>query len=184
MIFIEPVISIDQDLMDHFSKKGGTKRGVSKYFAADCSSSKQPCNVNEDLDYLTVSSTVNAVYSVAHGIHNLLECNTSVCKDKRDTSVWAALSKHIQEATFLGVDQRKFSFFDARKIKYEVWNIVAKGDNQYDFRLVGGWDKTAQGLNESQSIFWNTKNHLPPKSSCSQTCQPGKFVFDAFSSSH
>ena len=123
-----------------------------------------------------ITSTVNAVYAVAHALNNFLECNKTSCKRGVNEVDWSKFITKLKTVDFLDTEGNRI-FFDesgAGLVEYSLWNLQHI-NNSYKFVEVGEWigniDNTSN-LNIRKEIQWN--NNTLPVSVCSKSCPPGK----------
>ncbi|XP_061072480.1 extracellular calcium-sensing receptor-like [Conger conger] len=167
----------------------------------DCSLSHSDnsklCDGTEDLrtitnDYTemsesrTVNNVYKAVYSVAHAIHNLLQCHNGTnprtgksCLSKTDIQPWQVLQqlKTVNFTTLLG-DKVYFDENGDSVAMYDLvnWQIGAEGSlkivnvGRYDASLSNG---QMFKLKENISIVWTGQQDKVPQSVCTDSCPAG-----------
>ncbi|XP_029470775.1 extracellular calcium-sensing receptor-like [Rhinatrema bivittatum] len=152
---------------------------------------KKPCMGTERLEDLPSStydvknmrysySAYNAVYALAHALHNLLSCNPERgnCSSFRDVQPWQVL-QHLKRVHFWNPVGEELYFNergDASSV-FDImnWHLTPDGDNRY--HTVGIYNPLASTdskliLNESL-IHWGRGYSQVPRSVCSESCPPG-----------
>ncbi|XP_043932172.1 extracellular calcium-sensing receptor-like [Protopterus annectens] len=158
---------------------------------------KKPlCTGHEDLKSLDVSvydvynftyafSMYNALYAVAHSLHNLLSCKdgqgpfqNGVCVDFYNFQSWKSLhyAKNVQFENSAGEEM----YFDKNgdpPARYDILNFCFLPDGSSKYFKVGSFENKVQGnpelsINE-QDILWSEQFNQVPHSVCSGSCLPG-----------
>ncbi|RDD46595.1 Metabotropic glutamate receptor 2 [Trichoplax sp. H2] len=128
---------------------------------------------------------MDAIYAVAHALHNMLECTTTYCKAFNNSQIdRTAFIKYIQNVTFNAISVKDFHFSpegDALGV-YEIRNLQPSltDPNQLQFTTVGEWDMSqTNGMEltlDDKKVTWSTANpNRVPKSRCSEDCLPGTY---------
>ncbi|XP_006637611.3 extracellular calcium-sensing receptor-like [Lepisosteus oculatus] len=154
------------------------------------------CTGYEDIDstetsYSDVSdlrgsyNVYKAVYALAHSLHNLMSCEpgkgpfqNNSCADVTTVQPWQLLH-YLARVNFTTHYGDRVSFDengDALAI-YDVINWQRANDGSVKTVTIGLYDESAPAgqqltLNEDK-IFWNFEHNSPPRSVCSESCQPG-----------
>ncbi|XP_014913704.1 extracellular calcium-sensing receptor-like [Poecilia latipinna] len=154
------------------------------------------CSGEEDLEsaqteFLDVSNLrpeyniYKAVYALAHALDDMLQCQPGrgpfsghSCASLQKLEAWQ-LMYYLDKVNFTIPFGDQVSFDengDALPI-YDIMNWLWLPDGGVQVLNVGVVKKTASGgeeliLNE-EKIFWNFNNNQPPRSVCSETCNPG-----------
>ncbi|MBN3324580.1 CASR protein, partial [Atractosteus spatula] len=139
-----------------------------------------------DVSELRASYNVyKAVYALAHSLHNLMSCEpgkgpfqNNSCADITTVQPWQLLH-YLARVNFTTHYGDRVSFDengDALAI-YDVMNWQRTDDGSVKIVTVGLFDESAPAgqeltLNEDK-IFWNFETNSPPRSVCSESCQPG-----------
>uniref|UniRef100_A0A3Q0RW54 Taste receptor type 1 member 3 n=1 Tax=Amphilophus citrinellus TaxID=61819 RepID=A0A3Q0RW54_AMPCI len=121
----------------------------------------------------TAFSVYAAVYSVAQALHNILECNSAVCKLGSRSKIYPwKLLKVLSNTSFnINGTQIEFDKDGNPNIGYDVIQWVWRNSSQLDFRTVGKYSE--QQLNIHKNHFeWHTGE--VPKSTCSANCDKGQ----------
>ncbi|XP_006637618.1 extracellular calcium-sensing receptor-like [Lepisosteus oculatus] len=143
---------------------------------------------NEYSDVSELRATYNvykAVYALAHSLHNLMSCEpgkgpfqNNSCADITTVQPWQLLH-YLARVNFTTHYGDRVSFDengDALAI-YDVMNWQRADDGAVKTVTIGLFDESAPAgqeltLNED-NIFWNFESNNPPRSVCSESCQPG-----------
>ncbi|XP_069053709.1 extracellular calcium-sensing receptor-like [Lepisosteus oculatus] len=154
------------------------------------------CTGSEDIEktktaYSDVSemrgsyNVYKAVYALAHSLDNLMSCEpgkgpfqNNSCADITTVQPWQLL-QYLARVNFTTHYGDRVSFDengDALAI-YDVMNWQRADDGSVKIVTVGLYDESAPAgqqltLNEDK-IFWNFESNTPPRSVCSESCQPG-----------
>ncbi|XP_069053822.1 extracellular calcium-sensing receptor-like [Lepisosteus oculatus] len=139
-----------------------------------------------DVSELRVSYNVyKAVYALAHSLHNLMSCEpgkgpfqNNSCAEITTVQPWQLLH-YLERVNFTTHYGDRVSFDengDALAI-YDVMNWQRADDGSVKTVTIGLFDESAPAgqeltLNEDK-IFWNFESNSPPRSVCSESCQPG-----------
>ncbi|MBN3324577.1 CASR protein, partial [Atractosteus spatula] len=139
-----------------------------------------------DVSELRASYNVyKAVYALAHSLHNLMSCEpgkgpfqNNSCADITTVQPWQLLH-YLARVNFTTHYGDRVSFDengDALAI-YDVMNWQRADDGSVKTVTIGLFDESAPAgqeltLNEDR-IFWNFDSNKPPRSVCSESCQPG-----------
>ncbi|KAF4532507.1 hypothetical protein B566_EDAN007622, partial [Ephemera danica] len=124
-----------------------------------------------------VPFVVDAVYAMAHGLHNLITdvCGTEplhLCDALRPAPQGPALLRYIRNVTFTGRQGTEIKF-NKDGDAYGSYNIYQyqKRDEKYDYVLIGTWEEELK-LDMSRTI-WKNENSVVPRSICSESCPTG-----------
>ncbi|XP_068983173.1 metabotropic glutamate receptor 2-like isoform X3 [Bombus flavifrons] len=156
-------------------------------FNANLSAGMTPCTGNEKLiDYEQeglVPFVVDAVYAMAHGVHNLIneECinnagtNHYLCEDLRPAPDGQQLLQHIRNVSFIGRQGTEIKFKsdgDAYGF-YNIYQYQRKEDGRFDYVLIGTWKEELDlDINMTRWATGPGEMHIP-RSLCSDNCPLG-----------
>ncbi|NXW85624.1 TS1R1 protein, partial [Alopecoenas beccarii] len=125
-------------------------------------------------DAQAVFNVYSAVYSVAHGLHDLLGCASGACS-KGTVYPWQLLQK-IKQVNFTLYKSR--ISFDANGDIHKGYDIVMWNWSgpSWAFDVIGTFSVNPDRLSIDQGkILWHTSNRQAPPSLCSVPCQPGEW---------
>ncbi|XP_066566523.1 vomeronasal type-2 receptor 1 [Amia ocellicauda] len=143
-------------------------------------------NTYSDVSQLRLTYSVyKAVYTVAHALHNLEHCvngsgpfvNGS-CADINNFEPWQLMYylKNLRFTTHTGED----IFFDENgdvTAEYDILNWQRHPDGSVAYVQIGHYNSTAPAGSrmtiQNDSIIWRNDMLKPPRSLCSESCQPG-----------
>ncbi|NXF76465.1 TS1R1 protein, partial [Sclerurus mexicanus] len=115
----------------------------------------------------------SAVYAVAHGLHNLLDCASGACS-KGTIYPWQLLQK-IRHVNFtLYKSQISFDANGDIRKGYDIimWNWSGPS---WTSDVIGTFRVNPDRLSiDPGKVLWHTKDGQAPTSVCSEDCQPGE----------
>ena len=116
-----------------------------------------------------VPYVIDAVFSVAHAIHAMLNCSTSACAKKWSEVDIRDLSKFIQNVSFPGYSRQPFFFNKegSTRGQYDIYHL-RKGSLRY--AKVGSWSESSLNLS---GISEHGSSSKFPVSICSNNCKKG-----------
>lgn len=131
-----------------------------------------------------VANVIDAVYVVAHAMHDILTCNKSQrlgrCPNTSQPITPETLFEFASNVEFQGFDYNKVQFDkdgERTASDYVIRNLQLSSENRLQYVEVGYWSKNNQqssfGVSESL-IKWNSGKK--PLSTCFRECQPGERV--------
>ncbi|XP_030601104.1 vomeronasal type-2 receptor 1 [Archocentrus centrarchus] len=143
-------------------------------------------NTYSDVSQLRITYSVyKAVYAVAHALHNLEHCEPgngpfvgNSCADINNFEPWQ-LMYYMKNVRFKMPNTREEIFFDEGDVEgfYDILNWQANSDGEIFYVTVGHYNGSAAPENRMEimndSIEWNNGMLEPPRSVCSENCQPG-----------
>lgn len=112
-----------------------------------------------------VPYVIDAVFSVAHALHAMLNCSASACSKKWSDVDIRDLSKFIENVSFPGYSQQRI-FFDeegSTRGQYDIYHLSKDSSN---YSKVGSWS-------ESSLKFKLSGISKLPASICSNDCKKG-----------
>ncbi|XP_064423996.1 taste receptor type 1 member 3-like [Latimeria chalumnae] len=112
-----------------------------------------------------------AVYSAAHALHKILNCNARNCQQKSSMYSWQLLEE-VKKVQFT-LDNVTFHF-DKNGNPGSGYDIIvwSMGSSAVHFTKVGQYNGMLV-INKSK-ILWHTQNNAEPQSQCSKECQKGQ----------
>uniref|UniRef100_A0ABM5EKZ6 Taste receptor type 1 member 1 n=1 Tax=Pogona vitticeps TaxID=103695 RepID=A0ABM5EKZ6_9SAUR len=117
-------------------------------------------------------SVSSAVYTVAHGLHRLLDCQTGECR--KDTIYPWQLLKEMRQANF-SLFHRQVRFDTNGDILdgYELvlWNWAGQ---TWNYSVIGSYDNSGGLSIDKEKLLWHTEDNQVPVSVCSLDCGPGE----------
>ena len=140
--------------------------------SSNCSGNRTQQCYNEVHHNGYVPYIIDAVFSVAHALHAMLNCNRRACTKKLGNVEQRHLSQFIQNVSFEGFSEKNFFFNEkgTTRGKYEVY-IVRNGSSTY--KRIGIWNGSfSLRLNLSRASKYGTSVKLPA-SVCSEDCRKG-----------
>nr|UIS42916.1 taste receptor type 1 member 1 [Amazilia tzacatl] len=159
---------------DDSVEEGGENGGSAQL---DCTQRCTDCHLSASaLDAYDTQASFNvysAVYTVAHGLHDLLGCASGACS-KSTVYPWQLLEK-IKQVNFT-LYKNPISFDAGGDIHkgYDIimWNWSSKSSA---FDVIGTFSVNPDRLSIDQDkILWHTEDNQAPTSKCSKGCQPGE----------
>ncbi|XP_018080319.1 extracellular calcium-sensing receptor [Xenopus laevis] len=126
---------------------------------------------------LFASLIYNAVYTLAHGINNMISCRSqSPCLSISEMEPWKILQyvKRVRVKNTAGQEL----FFDGNgdlifPLEYVNWQALPNGEAQFiNFATVKEIPKSHIVLSNN-TIFWSGGYTAAPESTCSTSCPPG-----------
>ncbi|XP_071623534.1 taste receptor type 1 member 1 [Heliangelus exortis] len=157
------------------SVEGGGENGGSAQL--DCTQRCTACHLSasalDTYDTQAFFNVYSAVYTVAHGLHDLLGCASGACS-KGTVYPWQLLEK-IKQVNFT-LYKNPISFDAGGDIHkgYDIimWNWSSKS---YAFDVIGTFSVNPDRLSiDHDKILWHTEDNQAPTSLCSKGCQPGE----------
>ncbi|NXG85365.1 TS1R1 protein, partial [Stercorarius parasiticus] len=138
-----------------------------------CTGCRSLATVPDMYDAQASFNVYSAVYTVAHGLHDLLGCASGVCS-KGTVYPWQLLQK-IKQVNF--TLYKSHISFDAKGDIRKGYNIISWNWSgpSWSFNVVGTFSVNPDTLSIDQGkILWHTKDRQAPTSVCSEACQPGE----------
>uniref|UniRef100_A0A669F7M8 Metabotropic glutamate receptor 5 n=1 Tax=Oreochromis niloticus TaxID=8128 RepID=A0A669F7M8_ORENI len=119
---------------------------------------------------------INAIYSMAYGLHNMQRALCPGYKGLCDTMRpidGATLLDFLMKTNFTGVSGEGILFDENGDSpgRYEIMNFKKMGKDYYDYINVGSWDN--RGLKIDDDEIWPSKESVI-KSVCSDPCDKGQ----------
>uniref|UniRef100_A0A3P8TQM8 Vomeronasal 2, receptor 1 n=1 Tax=Amphiprion percula TaxID=161767 RepID=A0A3P8TQM8_AMPPE len=161
-------------------------RGVPDGLCTGSESLAQLNTTYSDVSQLRITYSVyKAVYAVAHALHNLEHCKQgkgpfigNSCADITDFEPWQ-LMYYMKNVRFKVPNTEEEIYFEDGDIEgfYDIinWQVNSNGDVSYV--TVGRYNGSAAQEDRihimNDSIVWNNEVLEPPRSVCSENCQPG-----------
>ncbi|XP_072313780.1 vomeronasal type-2 receptor 1 [Eucyclogobius newberryi] len=165
-------------------KANGTQAGVPEGL---CSGKEPLTKVNNtywDVSQLRITYNVyKAVYAVAHALHNMEHCQKgkgpftgNTCADISNFEPWQLMyyMKNV-EYTVPHTGERIYFVDGDVEAYYDIINWQVNSDGDISYVTVGQYNASANNSMTiaNESIKWNNQELMPPKSICSENCQPG-----------
>ncbi|MBN3324575.1 CASR protein, partial [Atractosteus spatula] len=193
LLRIHPLFDANNNLVNQFWEnifdckfKEETKDLESSTICTGSENIEKSKTAYSDVSELRASYNVyKAVYALAHSLHNLMSCEpgkgpfqNNSCADITTVQPWQLLH-YLARVNFTTHYGDRVSFDengDALAI-YDVINWQKNDDGSVKTVTIGLFDESAPAgqelsLNEDR-IFWNFESNVPPRSVCSESCQPG-----------
>ena len=197
MLSVIPLSNPIQEFDDYFTSLNPRNNPQNPWFAEfwenlfECNLGMSPGLVDCDLDNQTINATsytqfvqvplvIDAVYTFAHSIQNLIdaECpNGDLCSK---ILVNGAINGELLREKILNVSfsigSRGEVTFDANgdvEGFYSILNLQRRSEGQHDFEVVGSWN-VQNGLSITEDIEF-VEGDIVPQSECSLPCKPGEF---------
>ncbi|XP_036931611.1 vomeronasal type-2 receptor 1 [Acanthopagrus latus] len=143
-------------------------------------------NTYSDVSQLRITYSVyKAVYAVANALHNLEHCepgrgpfNGKDCADITDFEPWQ-LMYYMKNVLYTVPHTDEVIYFDEGDVEgyYDILNWQFNSNGEISYVTVGRYNGSAAPENAmtimNDSIVWNNDMLEPPRSVCSENCQPG-----------
>ncbi|EDV24775.1 uncharacterized protein TRIADDRAFT_11614, partial [Trichoplax adhaerens] len=130
---------------------------------------------------------IDAVYAVAHALHQSLHCNHTACPlHNLDEFKSSDIVNALYNLTFKSVTSN-YVYIDGNGPGHGEYTILNhqydSKSNQFQFKPIGRWEYDLRHENISKLIInnsevsWSRQQKLPfiPISQCSRDCQPGEY---------
>ncbi|XP_068098254.1 taste receptor type 1 member 1 [Hyperolius riggenbachi] len=122
-----------------------------------------------------MSSSFNvysAMYAIAHGLNQLLDCDSGQCSNKTYYP-WQLLEK-VKRVNFTLYNQS--IYFDANGDPATGYDIIMWSWNgsRTTFNVIGSYSKSSQKLQLKDTLQWYTGDNTVPESICSIECGKGE----------
>uniref|UniRef100_A0A8D0A2M8 Vomeronasal 2, receptor 1 n=1 Tax=Sander lucioperca TaxID=283035 RepID=A0A8D0A2M8_SANLU len=143
-------------------------------------------NTYSDVSQLRITYSVyKAVYAVAHALHNLEHCekgqgpfNGNDCANITNFEPWQ-LMYYLKNVRFKVPHTGEEIYFDEGDVEgvYDIINWQFNSNGEISYVTVGRYNGSAAPEDRmtimNDSILWNNEVKEPPRSVCSENCQPG-----------
>ncbi|XP_069390849.1 vomeronasal type-2 receptor 1 [Paralichthys olivaceus] len=143
-------------------------------------------NTYSDVSQLRITYSVyKAVYAVAHALHNLEHCvdgqgpfSGSSCADITNFEPWQ-LMYYLKNVRFKVPNTDEEIYFEEGDVEgfYDIINWQVNSQGEISYITVGRYNGSAAPRDRmtitNGSILWNNEVLEPPRSVCSENCQPG-----------
>ncbi|XP_026169117.1 vomeronasal type-2 receptor 1 [Mastacembelus armatus] len=168
----------------------GTMSGAVRGVPAGLCTGKEPLaklnNTYSDVSQLRITYSVyKAVYAVAHALHNLEYCVNgkgpfvgNTCADITNFEPWQ-LMYYMKNVRFKMPNTNEDVYFTEGDVEgyYDIINWQLNSNGELSYITVGQYNASGALENrmslKNDSIIWNSELLEPPRSVCSENCQPG-----------
>uniref|UniRef100_A0A3Q3F5W5 Vomeronasal 2, receptor 1 n=1 Tax=Labrus bergylta TaxID=56723 RepID=A0A3Q3F5W5_9LABR len=162
-------------------------RGIPEGLCTGRESLAQLNNTYLDVSQLRITYSVyKAVYAVAHALHNLEHCEAGKgpfngkkeCADITKFEPWQ-LMYYLKNVHFKVPNTDEELYFDNGDVEafYDIINWQINSNGEISYITVGRYNGSAAPEDRmtivNDSIVWNNEVLQPPRSVCSENCQPG-----------
>ncbi|XP_070685878.1 vomeronasal type-2 receptor 1 [Pempheris klunzingeri] len=161
-------------------------RGVPEWLCTGTESLAKLNNTYSDVSQLRITYSVyKAVYAVAHALHNLEDCvegygpfNGKDCADITDFEPWQ-LMYYLKNVRYKVPHTDEEIYFNDGDVEgfYDILNWQLNSNGEISYVTVGHYNGSAAPEDRmtimNDSIVWNNEVLEPPRSVCSENCQPG-----------
>ncbi|XP_075136074.1 taste receptor type 1 member 1 [Leptodactylus fuscus] len=114
----------------------------------------------------------SAVYAIAHGLHELLDCKSERCRN--ETIYPWQLLEYVKKVNFTLYNQTiNFDSNGDPATGYDIVMWTWNGDIP-SFNVIGSYSKVAEKLQLNEGLKWHTKDNSVPESICSKECANGE----------
>uniref|UniRef100_A0AAV2J6P9 G-protein coupled receptors family 3 profile domain-containing protein n=1 Tax=Knipowitschia caucasica TaxID=637954 RepID=A0AAV2J6P9_KNICA len=152
-----------------------------------CSGMEQLTKFNNtywDVSQLRITYNVyKAVYAVAHALHNLEHCEDGkgpftgkTCANISNFEPWQ-LMYYMKNVEYTVPHTGERIYFDNGEVEayYDIINWQVNSDGEISYTTVGQFNVSANKTLTitNHSITWNNQEPTPPRSVCSENCEPG-----------
>ncbi|XP_030007823.1 vomeronasal type-2 receptor 1 [Sphaeramia orbicularis] len=143
-------------------------------------------NTYSDVSQLRITYNVyKAVYAVAHALHNLEHCKPGqgpftgkTCADINNFEPWQ-LMYYMKNVNFKVPNTEEEIFFTNGDVEgfYDIINWQVNSGGEISYIVIGQYNgseaEESRMTIRNDSIVWNNEELEPPRSVCSENCQPG-----------
>ncbi|XP_038141462.1 vomeronasal type-2 receptor 1 [Cyprinodon tularosa] len=143
-------------------------------------------NTYSDVSQLRITYSVyKAVYAVANALHNLEHCEEGkgpfvggTCANITNFEPWQ-LMYYVKNVRYTMPNTGEVIYFEDGDIEgfYDIINWQVNGNGEISYVTVGHYNGSASPEERmhisNDSIVWNNEELEPPRSVCSEDCQPG-----------
>uniref|UniRef100_A0A3B5Q9F3 Vomeronasal 2, receptor 1 n=1 Tax=Xiphophorus maculatus TaxID=8083 RepID=A0A3B5Q9F3_XIPMA len=143
-------------------------------------------NTYSDVSQLRITYSVyKAVYAVAHALHNLEHCEDGKgpfvggsCANITNFEPWQ-LMYYVKNVRYKMPNTGEEIYFEDGDIKafYDIINWQVSDNGEISYVTVGHYNGSAAAEEKmhirNESIVWNNEELEPPRSVCSENCEPG-----------
>ncbi|XP_012730253.2 vomeronasal type-2 receptor 1 [Fundulus heteroclitus] len=161
-------------------------RGLPDGLCTGSESVAQLNNTYSDVSQLRITYSVyKAVYAVAHALHNLEHCVEGngpfvggSCTNMTNFEPWQ-LMYYVKNVRYKMPNTGEEIYFEDGDIEafYDIINWQVNGNGEISYVTVGHYNGSAAPEERmhirNESIVWNNEELEPPRSVCSENCQPG-----------
>ncbi|XP_041849955.1 vomeronasal type-2 receptor 1 [Melanotaenia boesemani] len=161
-------------------------RGVPDGLCTGSESVAQLNNTYSDVSQLRITYNVyKAVYAVAYALHNLEHCEPgkgpftqNSCANISNFEPWQ-LMYYLKNVRYKVPHTEEEIYFNDGEIEgfYDIINWQVSSDGEISYVNVGHYNGSAAQEDRlhlmNGSIIWNNEALEPPRSVCSENCQPG-----------
>ncbi|KAM7413380.1 hypothetical protein PAMA_020666 [Pampus argenteus] len=161
-------------------------RGVADGLCTGKESVARLNNTYSDITQLRITYSVyKAVYAVAHALHNLEHCepgkgpfSNKSCADITNFEPWQ-LMYYLKNVHFNVTHTNEEIYFTDGDVEgfYDIINWHVNSNGEISYVTVGHYNQSAAVKDRmtirNDSIMWNNEVLEPPRSVCSENCQPG-----------
>lgn len=124
-----------------------------------------------------VPYVMDAVFSVAHALHAMLNCSKTACQKKWDNGDSKNLSEYIRKVNFSGFSQPRI-FFDKEGSTRGQYDIYYLRNRSSKYVKVGAWRNGTPFLNFELVRASQNDSFDIPASLCSKDCKKGNVCGD------
>nr|XP_043888144.1 vomeronasal type-2 receptor 1 [Solea senegalensis] len=192
-IFWETLFNCTLDMsraMREAKKKNSTQsrtvRAVPDGLCTGMESLAKVTNTYSDVSQLRVTYSVyKAVYAVANALHNLEHCvdgqgpfKQGTCADITSFEPWQ-LMYYLKNVRYSVPHTGEEVYFTNGDVEgyYDIINWQVNSQGELSYVTVGQFNGSAAPENKmtitNNSVVWNNEELQPPRSVCSENCQPG-----------
>uniref|UniRef100_A0A087XGX4 Vomeronasal 2, receptor 1 n=1 Tax=Poecilia formosa TaxID=48698 RepID=A0A087XGX4_POEFO len=143
-------------------------------------------NTYSDVSQLRITYSVyKAVYAVAHALHNLEHCEDGKgpfvggsCANITNFEPWQ-LMYYVKNVRYKMPNTGEEIYFEDGDIEgfYDIINWQISDNGEISYVTVGHYNGSAAAEEKmhirNESIVWNNEELEPPRSVCSENCEPG-----------
>ncbi|XP_034557463.1 vomeronasal type-2 receptor 1 [Notolabrus celidotus] len=162
-------------------------RGIPDGLCTGLESLAQLNNTYSDVAQLRITYSVyKAVYAVAYALHNLEHCEAgqgpfngkNECADISNFEPWQ-LMYYLKNVRFKVPHTEEEIYFDNGDVEafYDILNWQVNSEGEISYVTVGHYNGSLAPKDRmtimNDSILWNNEALEPPRSVCSENCQPG-----------
>ncbi|XP_069466109.1 taste receptor type 1 member 3-like [Ambystoma mexicanum] len=173
--FLEYLVSVNAELKHHKSTLSSVGFGTSTLMGYDEEGDgSSPNFAVEEMSFIRLGqyadAVYTAVYSVAHALHEVLNCSSGKCRDV-DSKIYPwQLLEAVKRVNFTVLNTS--FYFDEYGNPNSGYDVVTHSMDNMGYKKIGRYSGQLD-INDSL-VNWRTNDNQVPTSQCFSRCEPGQ----------